>query len=151
MRISATGRSENGFTLIELLIVMTIIGLMSAAVVLAIPDSRGGLVAEAERFAARLHAAREQAIMDGRPIAIRLTSAGYGFDRRERGEWKPIDEAPFSDSAWGQGTEAALGQAPERVVFDSTGTAEPMQLILVRGDERVRVEVGGDGRARVAA
>ena len=162
MPISATGRAEpegfscrwrsaeHGFTLIELLIVLTIIGLMSAAVVLAMPDGRGSLVTEAERFAARAHAAQEQAIMDGRPIAIRVTSAGYGFDRRERGEWKPIAQGPFADSAWSEGTEAAVGEAAERVVFDSTGAAEPMKLTLLRGDEQVLVEIGADGKTHVA-
>jgi general secretion pathway protein H len=55
MPISATGRArrQSGFTLVELLIVLTIVGLMSAAVVIAMPDQRGSLVSEAERFAAR--------------------------------------------------------------------------------------------------
>ncbi len=162
MRTSATGRAEavrsrpvrraaeQGFTLVELLIVMTIIGLMSAAVVLAIPDGRGSLVADAERFAARAHAAQEQAILDGRPIAIRLTGAGYGFDRRERGEWKPIVQAPFGDSAWSEGTQASIADGRERVVFDTTGAAEPLNLVLLRDNERVRIEIAGNGKARVA-
>jgi general secretion pathway protein H len=151
MPISATGRNNReGFTLIELLIVMTIIGLMSAAVVLAMPDPRGSLVTEAERFAARAHAAQEQAIMDGRPIAIRLTSAGYGFDRRQGGEWKPIGQEPFGDSAWSEGTQASVGSAAERLVFDSTGSAEPLSLRLQRGDEQVLVQIGADGKAHVA-
>ena len=141
---------SRGFTLIELLIVLTIIGLMSAAVVVAMPDSRGSLVAEAERFAARAHAAQEQAIMDGRAVAIRITSSGYGFDRRERGEWRPVAQEPFRDSAWSEGTHAGVGHAAERVVFDSTGAAEPMTLTLVRGDERVLVGIGANGKARVA-
>ena len=42
-----------GFTLIELMIVVTIIGLASAVVVLALPDPRGRLRDEAAQFAAR--------------------------------------------------------------------------------------------------
>lgn len=150
MRISAIGRAEHGFTLVELLIVLFIIGLMSAAVVLAIPDPRGTLVQEAEQFAARAHAAQERAITDARPMAIRITSAGYGFDRREQGEWKPLDEPPFSDRAWSEGTRVGTGNEAARLVFDTTGSAEPMKLLLARDGEQVLVEVGADGKTRVA-
>jgi general secretion pathway protein H len=152
MPISAPGRTraEQGFTLVELLIVLTIIGLMSAAVVLAIPDPRGSLVSEAERFAARAHAAQERAITDARPVAIRVTAAGYGFDRRENGEWKPLNEEPFTDRAWGEGTSAGVpAESAQRVIFDTTGTAEPVKLLLLRDEDQVLVEIGADGKARV--
>jgi general secretion pathway protein H len=151
MRISAAGRaeSEHGFTLVELLIVLTIIGLMSAAVVLAFPDHRGSLIDEAERFAARAQAAQERAVMDARPIAIRLTSAGYGFDRREKNEWKPLDRKPFIDHAWGEGTRVGVGESAQRIVFDTVGMSEPVRLLLVRDEEQVLVEIGHEGRVRV--
>jgi general secretion pathway protein H len=164
MPISAPGRSrppngftslrrsaEHGFTLIELLIVLTIIGLMSAAVVLAMPEGRGSLIGEAERFAARAHAAQEQAVLDARAISIRVTSAGYGFDRREKDEWKPIDRKPFTDQAWSEGTRAGVGAGAQRIVFDSTGTSEPMRLLLVREDEQVVVEIRPGGKIHVVA
>jgi general secretion pathway protein H len=154
MRTSATGRAdrdrERGFTLIELLVVMTIIGLMSAAVVLALPDGRGDLVAEAERFAARVHAAGERAVLDAKPMAVRVTAAGYGFDRRERGEWQPLAEEPFADRAWAEGTRAGLAQGvAQRVTFDTTGIAEPARLLLLRGDDQVQVDLRSDGTVHV--
>ncbi|MDB5704285.1 MAG: ral secretion pathway protein GspH, partial [Sphingomonas bacterium] len=42
---------DGGFTLVELMIVITIIGLASAAVVWALPDPRGRLRDEATHFA----------------------------------------------------------------------------------------------------
>jgi general secretion pathway protein H len=143
----STGRK--GFTLVELLIVLTIIGLMSAAVVLAMPDGRGSLINEAERFAARAQAAQEQAVLGARPMAVRVTGAGYGFDRRERDEWKPLDRSPFTDHAWSEGTRAGVGAAAQRIVFDSTGAAEPLRLLLTRGDEQVLVEIGAGGKIHV--
>jgi len=141
---------ERGFTLVELLIVLTIMGLVSAAVVLALPDPRGSLVDEAERFAARAQAAQERAITDARPIAIRVTSSGYGFDRRERGEWKPLAGDLFGDRAWSEGTRASLGsQSAQRLAFDTTGATEPARLLLVRDEEQVLVDIGPDGRIRV--
>lgn len=153
MPISAIGRArQRGFTLVELLIVLTIIGLMSAAVVIAIPDQRGSLVSEAERFAARANAAQERAVMDARPMAIRVTDAGYGFDRRDKGQWQALNAKPFIDYSWSEGTRAAVGQqGVARIVFDTTGTAEPLRLLLVREEEQVLVEIGHDGRIDVAA
>lgn len=152
MPTSAAGKARrlraNGFTLIELMVVLVIFGLMSAAVVLALPDPGGGLAGEAERFAARARAAQERAIMDNRPVALRLTAAGYGFEWAVRGEWRPLGAKPFESQRWREGTKAAA--ADDRIVFDSTGFADPLEVTLSRGGERVAVEVvdGGDIRVR---
>ena len=160
MPISATGRTEpsrgfvqrssRGFTLVELLIVLTVIGLMSTAVVLAMPDPRGSLRAEAERFAARAEAMQERAVIDARATAIRVTGAGYGFDIRERAEWRPLDRKPFVDYAWTEGTSAELPETMIRIVFDPTGVSEPATVRLSRGDEQASIDIGQDGRIRVA-
>ena len=153
MRISAAGRADlpargsAGFTLVELMVVLVIIGLMSAAVVLAIPDPRGGLVSEAETFAARVRAAQERAIMDNRAVALRLTPAGYSFERAVKGAWQPIGERPFGPANWVEGTGVAA--AADRIVFDSTGFAEPLDVTLKRGGEQVGVSIGEGGEVRV--
>jgi general secretion pathway protein H len=154
MRTSATGRADaaGGFTLVELLIVLTIIGLMSAAVVIAMPDPRGSLTAEAERFAARAKAAQDRAVIDSRAMAIRVTGAGYGFDRRSKGEWEALNAKPFADYRWGEGVQAVVGgSGAARIVFDSTGMAEPATVTLEREGEQVAVTVAQDGKIDVAS
>ena len=149
MPTSATGKAE-GFTLVELLVVLVIVGLVSGAVLLAVPDPRGSLEAEAERFAARARAAQERAVMDNRAVALRVTPEGYAFEWRVEGEWQPLGQRPFGSYAWGEGVAAALEPEGERILFDSTGFAEPARLALTRDGESAAVEVADGGEIRVA-
>jgi general secretion pathway protein H len=140
--------AQQGFTLVELLVVLTIVALMSAAVVLAVPDPEGPLAAEAERFAARAKAAQERAIMDNRSFALKLTADGYAFERRQGREWQTLVDKPFATVAWKDGTAPSLEGG--RIIFDPTGYAEPLRLTLSRGGEQVSVEIAEGGRIRVA-
>lgn len=143
----AIGNRQRGFTLVELLVVLVIVGIMSAAVLLAIPDPRGRLIDEAERFAARVDTARDLAVIESRDMSVRVTAQGYAFDRRQDGEWRPMDAKPFRSEAWSEGTTALVGSAgEERVTFDSTGLAsEPFTVTLVRSGERATVSIAIDG------
>src|SRR6185503_13288799 len=66
-----------GFTLVELMVVLVIIGLAAAAVVIAVPEPGGSLAGEAERFAARVKAARDTAILESRAMAVQIGRGGY--------------------------------------------------------------------------
>lgn len=151
-RRPASDAAEAGFTLVELMVVLVLMGLAAAAVVLALPDPRGSLVNDAERFAARVRAAQEGAIGEGRPIALSVGGGGYRFERRVDRAWQPIAEEPLAPETWSDGARAIIAADGEgRVLLDPTGLADPLDLTLVRGDERVRVAIEPSGTVRVGA
>lgn len=153
MQTSAIGRAERaGFTLVELMVVLVIVGLMSAAVVVAVPDGRPSLAAEAERFGARLLRAREEAVLTNRAVLVTIDEEGYGFQMRRRGAWSPM-EPPFARTAWGEETSIVNAQDDETVSigFDVTGAAEPVSVTLQRQAGRVTVAVTDAGEVRIDA
>lgn len=134
-----------GFTLVEMMVVLVIVGLLAAAAVLAMPEPGGGLRVEAETFAARAKAAQESALIESRATSLQVGTGGYAIARSRGGAWQEVGRFD-----WQGGTrpDLATGQRM-RTVFDSTGTADPLELTLRRGDRRVRVEIGGDGEIRI--
>lgn len=143
--------AENGFTLIELMLVIAIIGIATAAVVLAMPASGGRVRHEAEAFAARALAARDDAIIQSRDVSIWVTPSGYGVSRRRRGEWQQMNERPFAPENWKLGTTAAVdATGTQRATFDTTGAVStPTVFTLTRDADRATVTITGDGAIRV--
>ena len=136
---------ERGFTLVELIVVITIIGLLAAAAMLAIPDSNGGLTAEAERFAARAKAAQEAAVINSRATSLAVDPSGYAIARSDGGAWRQL-----SRHGWEAGTQPDFGGRTQgRTVFDATGLADPLEVNLRRGNSRAQIVIGSDGEIRV--
>jgi len=134
---------RNGFSLVELMVVLFVIALMAGAAVLAIPSGSGDLRREAERFAARTMAARDEAIATSAAVSAVVGPAGYYYEKRIDGRWAPLDGA-LASADWESGTRAVLeaqgdAGANRRVVFDPLGLAS----------EEVRLRLSHDGNAMV--
>jgi general secretion pathway protein H len=142
---------ERGFTLIELMVVLTIIGFISAAVILAMPDPRGRVIEDADRFAARVAAARDEAVVTARPMGVWVSASGYGFQRREGAQWVALEEKPFDTASWKAGTRALVGKdGRQQIGFDGTGLpTDAMTVTLAREAERVAVTVDMAGKVMV--
>ncbi len=143
--------NERGFTLVELMVVLTIIGFISAAVVLAIPDPRGRVIEDADRFAARVAAARDEAVVTAAPMGLWVSASGYGFQRRDGGQWVALEDKPFVTANWKGGTRALVGKdGRQQIAFDGTGLpTDPLTVTLAREGERVSVTVDMAGKVMV--
>ena len=155
MRTLATGRARPGpdgragFTLVELMMTVAIIAMAAAAVVMVAPDPRPAVGAEAERFAARLTSARDEAVLTNRPIAVETTAAGYGFQAFDGLHWTGFQDGPFKPVNWETGTTASADAQAARVIFDPTGVADPYRLTLRRDGKMRTVTVDGAGEVKV--
>ncbi|GAB5484332.1 MAG: hypothetical protein Pars93KO_07660 [Parasphingorhabdus sp.] len=113
---------ETGFTLVELMIVLVILGLMASIVVLSFPDSSNDLEQDAQIFAARTAALRDNAILQSRPMAVQVTPSGYSFLERRKGAWSVMEDKPFRSTDWSSGVTAYVSETgPLLISFESTG------------------------------
>ncbi len=148
MRTSATGESEReGFTLVELMATLAIIGLAAGAVMLTLPETAPDVADEAARLGARLTAAREEAVMTNRAVAIEATATGYAAQVFDGSGWKPLHDGPFRPEVWQSGT--ALNGDAVRVAFDPTGVAEPAAIVLTREKATAVVSIDSAGEVRI--
>ncbi|MBA2467018.1 MAG: GspH/FimT family pseudopilin [Sphingomonas sp.] len=142
--------ARNGFTLVELMVVVAVMGLMAGAVVMTVGVPRSSPSGDATRFASRVAAARDEAIVGGRPMSAWVTASGYGFERFAAGRWQPVATAPFDGGDWQQGTRVAFSRDSDgraRVRFDSLGMPDAATDVSLQRDgrrSRVRITANGD-------
>ena len=145
--------SRNGFTLVEMMIVIAVAGLLAGVVVLTVVSPGPGPKEAATRFASRIAAARDQAIVSGRPISAWVSASGYGFDQLRDGRWEELNQKPFDGDDWETGMQVGLtgsGASRARVNFDSLGVADQeLGLRLSRAGESAGVRIAVNGEVTV--
>ncbi|MDQ3245900.1 MAG: GspH/FimT family pseudopilin [Pseudomonadota bacterium] len=143
----------NGFTLVELMVVIAVMALIAGAAVLTIASPGDGPKDSATRFATRLAAARDEAVLRARPVSAWVTASGYGFEQYAGGQWQPITAKPFAGANWPEGTRVSLddsSSARARVRFDSLGLPEsPARFSLAADGRTVAIAVAANGDVRV--
>ncbi len=146
-RVVSVSAKKQGFTLVELMATLAIIGLAAGAVMLTLPETRPDVADEAARLGARLTAAREEAVMTNRAVAIEATATGYAAQVFDGAGWRPLNDGPFRPEAWQVGTE--LKGDAVRVAFDPTGVTEPASIILTRDRAVATITIDGAGEVRI--
>jgi general secretion pathway protein H len=155
-------RSGGGFSLIELLVVIVILGVVAVAATLAIGGAGGERQVErdAERLAALVGYACEQAEIAGRAIGVSLDRRGYRFSVADHVDWKRSTDGELRPRKWSvpadadltrDGQRVAIGDAapekPQLVCFPSGElTAFRLDLGLAGSTTRYRIEGRPDGR-----
>ena len=158
-RTSATGVPDAGFTLIELMVVLLIVGIALSVVTLSFrPPSQQSLGREAERLAAVLNLARDEARLTGQPVLLKLDRQGWRFFEAGSEGWVavPDDQLPAGQ----------FNPPLDRAVFGFGAEANPSEMIqywigveeiddfkglrLQRGSEEVLLVTDGLGHYGVA-
>lgn len=137
----------NGFTLVELMVVIALLALAASVAMLTVGGGESEPHDSATRFAGRLAAARDEAIMTGRPVQAWVSRSGYGFDQHRAGAWQPLGQRPFGGADWPAGTTVP---AAVRLRFDSLGLPDgPAALQLSSGARSAVVRIAANGEVSV--
>ena len=162
--LRSTPRIPRGFTLIEILVVVVIVGVLAAALTIAVAGgSERKLANESERFQSLLAHACSEAELGGREIGVVLGSDGYAFRRLDGADWHAQGGDELRDRSWPAGLRFDLRRdgrplepatpknpAPQLVCF-SSGEMTSFVLTLALGDATARYRITGSDDGSLAS
>lgn len=155
-------RAASGYTLMEVLVVVIITGIMTGLVIFSLGrDQRGDPQAQLQRLAGLTEHWCQRAVLEGRPLGIRITGSGYDFwlpDSLGGGSgsdpdyWQTVaDEPAFVGHEWDealqtvlllQGQSAPLDAEQPQIICHASSELTPFVLNLSRPGQRPAVLQG---------
>lgn len=159
---------QRGFTLLELLVVLLIIGITLSFAVLSVNNRsrEQTLGAEAQRFAARLTLASQEAVLHSREMALQLTGDGYEFLVLDQNEWRTLEDddvlrprrlpAGIRMQLTLEGEDVAQNQSEDddeqaapRVYLLSSGEITPFAAQLLDDEHRYSITATATGKVEL--
>ena len=143
-------RLNRGFTLIEIAVVMLVIVIVLGIVSVNLePDSESAVRDEAKRLVLLLRTAQEEAILQGKMLAVAFEAQGYSFQvLDDKNEFQPLPQDDvLRPRPLPQGIEISsvdIEGAPEtgtpRLLLLPTGELPPFTITFERGEIRWQVQ-----------
>ena len=143
-------RLNRGFTLIEIAVVMLVIVIVLGIVSVNLePDRESAVRDEAKRLVLLLRTAQEEAILQGKMLAVAFEAQGYSFQvLDDKNEFQPLPQDDvLRPRPLPQGIEISsvdIEGAPEtgipRLLLLPTGELPPFTITFERGEIRWQVQ-----------
>ena len=131
------------------MVVLAVMGLLAGVAVWRWPEGSGRVRGDAIALSSRIAAARDQAIISGRPLALEIDAGGYRFVQRGEQGWQPVAEPALRERSWSRGVRPA-DTASARLGFDSVGLPDrALDLTLAGANAKAVVEIAADGEVSI--